>query len=56
MRSYRDFCRPAHPVERTIHLAKPGDVILGNACLPAERVPGQPNVVAMRRRKAVANV
>lgn len=52
MRSYKDYCRPACPIERTAHLAKPGDVILGNAAMPAERVPEPQNVVPMRKRKA----
>lgn len=34
----------------------PGHLVLHRTDQPAERVPGQPNVVAMRRRKAVANV
>lgn len=50
MRTYRDYCRPTHRIERTAHLAKPGDVILGNASMPAERVPAKPNVVPMRKR------
>lgn len=52
MRTYRDFCRPAHPVERTEKQPGEYEMVFGKVL----RVPGQPNVVAMRRRKAVANV
>lgn len=48
MRTYRDYCRPAHPVERTAHLAKPGDVIFTGRGV--ERVAEAPKVVPMRKR------
>lgn len=45
MRTYRDFCRPAHPVERTAK--HPGDLVLHAASV--ERVPGEERVVPMKR-------
>jgi hypothetical protein len=54
MRTYKDFCRAASPIERTAHMAKPGDVILGNATMPAMRVPGRNVVKIGKRRERVA--
>lgn len=48
MRTYRDFCRPAHQVERTAK--QPGDIVLHRVDQPAERVPGRAKVVQMRGR------
>jgi hypothetical protein len=47
-RSYRDFCRPAHQVQRTHK--QPGDLILHRVDQPAERVAGKEKVVAIRGR------
>lgn len=48
MRTYRDYCRPASPIERTAHMAKPGDVIFTGAGIV--RVDAPQKVVAMRRK------
>lgn len=48
MRSYKDFCRPAHQVERTDKA--PGHLILHRVDQAAERVPGRAKVLQMRGR------
>jgi len=50
MRTYRDYCRPASPIERSSRDAQPGDIILHRVDRPAERVPGEQRVVQMRGR------
>jgi hypothetical protein len=48
MRTYRDFCRPAHQVVRTVKA--PGHLILHRVDQAAERVTGEQRVVQMRGR------
>jgi len=48
MRTYRDYCRPAHQVQRTTK--RPSDIILHRVDQAAERVPGEQRVVQMRGR------
>ena len=50
MRTYRDYCRPAHQVERSSRDAEPGHLILHRVDRPAERVPVARKVVQMRGR------
>ncbi len=45
-KTYKDFCRRASPIERTSHLAQPGDVIFTGSGVV--RVSGE--IVAMRRK------
>lgn len=47
-RTYRDFCRPAHQVQRTSKSA--GDIVLHRVDQPVERVPGARKVVQIRGR------
>lgn len=47
-RTYRDFCRPAHQVQRADK--QPGDLILHRVDQPAERIPAARKVVAIRGR------
>lgn len=46
MRTYRDFCRPAHPVQRTEKQPDDLEIVCGKVL----RVPGKPKVVPMRKR------
>lgn len=50
MKSYKDYCRNASPIERTSHLAKPGDVIFTGSGVV--RVSGE--VVELRRKVGAA--
>jgi hypothetical protein len=51
-RSYRDYCRPANPVERSSDTAQPGHFVLARVDRPALRVEGEvaSSVVRMKGR------
>ena len=48
MRTYRDYCRPAQPIERTAK--QPGELVYNSLTRAFERLPESPRVVPMRRK------